>query len=923
MRIFSLLCFLFISASLLATHNRAGEIIVRTAGDCTDLNDQLSICATIITYTETDQTEVDRDSLLISWGDGSTDVIPRVREFPGIRPGIKKNEYVLCHRYTGFGRYTISFSDMNRVAQVLNIDGGSSVNIPFSVSTVYNLTNPLLNGCNNTPELTQIPIENACIGSVWTHNPGAFDVDGDSLAFDFTVPERAAGVPIANYVLPNLHGGQTGSLSIDPRTGQITWDSPAIAGEYNLAFRVKSFRNGIPLDTLVRDMQIFVTECSNDPPELDIPFEEICVVAGETIEFDVVATAPLTDTDQRVRLTAAGRPFDLPVDSATFLPAQDIFLTDPVTKTFRWETNCTHISNQPYFVVFRAEDNFFEVMNIGPRVGGLSTLKTVAIKVVAPPPTGLITAADDESITLTWDKPYACEDEDSPIFLGFTVWRRVGSNPFLPDTCQTGLAGQGYELLTFPEITDMADGRYVYVDTDIERGRTYCYRVVALLGRPIADLGLIFEEIESIPSEEICVQLARDIPLLTKVDVTNTGAAAGAIDVCWLLPDPGALDTILNQGPYRYVLSRADGQTTAPAAFSEIATFTAQSFAEEIDTCFTDTGLNTEGQAYSYRIELFVENETEPIGEGQPASSVFLSGAPTDRAADLSWAATVPWSNFSYDVLRRAPGESDFSLLATVSEPNYRDEGLVNGEEYCYVILASGSYNIDNIPSPLLNNSQELCLTPRDNVPPCPPVLAVTSVCDRGVDCTISENLFNTLNWEEPLAVCGDDDVIGYRVYFNATAGGERGLIANIDDAGTLTFDHMPVNGVTGCYTVTAVDGNGNESAPSNEICVTNCPIYELPNAFTPNEDGQNDRFIPRGRCFIERVDIKFYNRWGQLVFETTDPAINWDGTNLNGEALASGTYYYVGQVFEQRLEGVVPSAEPISGYVELVTGSK
>ncbi|MEL7160509.1 MAG: gliding motility-associated C-terminal domain-containing protein, partial [Bacteroidota bacterium] len=265
MRILTFLClFFFVTGSLLATHNRAGEIIVRASGDCTDINDQLRVCATIITYTETDQTEVDRDSLIISWGDGTTETIARVSEEPGIAPGIKRNRYVLCHQYTGFGRYKISFSDMNRVAQVLNIDGGSSVNIPFSVSTVYNLTNPLLNGCNSSPELTQIPIENACIGSVWTHNPGAFDVDGDSLAFEFTTPERAADVPIANYVLPNLHGGQTGSLTINPETGQITWDSPAIAGEYNLAFMVKSFRNGIPLDTLVRDMQIFVNECSND-----------------------------------------------------------------------------------------------------------------------------------------------------------------------------------------------------------------------------------------------------------------------------------------------------------------------------------------------------------------------------------------------------------------------------------------------------------------------------------------------------------------------------------------------------------------------------------------------------------------------------------------------------------------------------------
>ncbi len=919
MRLF-LLFLLAAPLTLLATHNRAGEIIVRSAGDCGDINNQLRACATIITYTETIQTEVDRDSLVISWGDGSTETIARTLEV-NLGDGIKRNEYEMCHRYSGFGRYFISFQDQNRVAQVLNIDGGSSVNIPFSVYTVYTLSNPLLNGCNSTPELTQTPIENACIGSVWTHNPGAFDVDGDSLAFEFTVPQRAPQVPIRNYVLPNQFGGSTGSLTINAETGQITWDAPAVSGEYNLAFFIKSFRNGIPLDTVVRDMQIFVEECANDPPELDIPFEEICVIAGEIIEFDVTATAPLTDADQRVRLEASGRPFDFPQDSATFLPDQDIYVTDPFTRTFRWETNCSHISNQPYFVVFRAEDDFFQVSNVGSREGGLATLRTVAIKVVAPPPTGLTTLADDESITISWDKPYACEDQADPLFLGFTVWRRIGSNPFVVDTCETGLSGRGYTKLTPTETMEMEDGRFVYIDEDIERGQTYCYRVVALLGRPIANLGLIFEEIESIPSEEVCVQLARDIPLLTKVGVTATGVTDGAIDVCWILPNAEALDTLLNTGPYRYVLSRAEGQTEDPAQFSEIASFSRPFFGSAVDTCFSDLNINTEALPYSYRIELFVENEAEPVGEARPASSVRLSGSPTDEANELNWTANVPWTNTTYDVFRQLPGGSTFEFLVTVDEPAYRDEGLTNGLEYCYYILASGTYNIDNIPAPLLNRSQELCLIPTDNVPPCPPELTVVSVCDRGVDCTVTENLFNTLNWISPMEVCGDMDVAGYRVYFSSDTSSTPQFIDEISGSDQLSFDHIPENGITGCYTVTAFDNNGNESSPSNIVCVSNCPIYELPNVFTPNADNQNDVFVPRSRCFIERVEFKVYNRWGQLVFETEDPAINWDGTNLNGNILPSGTYYYVGQIFEQRLEGVTASPDPISGYIELITG--
>ena len=926
MRSFLLLfSLLIIPVFLTATHNRAGEIIVRQGGDCGNINEQNVVCATIITYTETAQTQVDRDSLILNWGDGDSDVVARSngggRGVP-LGNGIKRNEYTICHRYPGPDRYFLSFQDQNRVANVLNIDGGRSINIPFSVYTVYTLSGPFGQGCNNSPELSQIPIENACIGSVWTHNPGAFDVDGDSLAFEFTTPQRAPNVPVRNYLLPNEQGGTTGSLTLNELTGQITWNAPARAGEYNLAFFVKSFRNGQILDTLVRDMQIFVGECNNEPPTLDLPDEEICVVAGELIEFDVIAGAPLADVDQLVRLGATGRPFDIP-NAATFLPVDSSYRADPLTRTFRWRPECAEISDQPYFVVFRAEDNFFDLFNIGGRSGGLSALRTVAIKVVAPPPENLRAEIDDDNIvTLTWDEPYACEDQVDPQFIGFNVYRRVGSNPFEPDTCQTGLEGRGYTLLNGVTTTEMMDGDYVYVDEDLEPGRTYCYRAVAVLGQTIIELGTTFgRDILSIPSAEVCVQLPREIPLLTKVDVLETDAADGEIDVCWILPEAEALDTILNPGPYRYVLSRATGQTGDLTMFSEITSFTRETFAEPIDTCFTDTGLDTDGTAFSYRIELFTGGRDENQGDAPPASSLRLSGGPTDLANELNWAAQVPWANLEYDVLRRAPGETEFTVIATTIDANYRDEGLMNGDEYCYIIRSSGTYNVDGLPEPLINNSQELCLVPLDNVAPCPPALTVVSPCDREVDCTDQSTLFNSLAWSNPLDVCGDTDVAGYRVYFSSGPDEPSVQVAEIDGASTLSYDDFPTGGITGCYTVTAIDNNGNESDTSNVVCVINCPIYELPNAFTPNGDGQNERFVPTSRCFIERVDFQIFNRWGQLVFETEDPALEWDGKNGGGDDLASGTYYYVGTVFEQQLDGVAPAAAQVSGYIELVRG--
>jgi gliding motility-associated-like protein len=70
----------------------------------------------------------------------------------------------------------------------------------------------------------------------------------------------------------------------------------------------------------------------------------------------------------------------------------------------------------------------------------------------------------------------------------------------------------------------------------------------------------------------------------------------------------------------------------------------------------------------------------------------------------------------------------------------------------------------------------------------------------------------------------------------------------------------------------------------SDSVIVTvyelNCeePDIFIPDAFTPNSDGSNDILFVRGR-FIARMELKIFDRWGELVFETTDPADGWDAT--------------------------------------------
>lgn len=68
-----------------------------------------------------------------------------------------------------------------------------------------------------------------------------------------------------------------------------------------------------------------------------------------------------------------------------------------------------------------------------------------------------------------------------------------------------------------------------------------------------------------------------------------------------------------------------------------------------------------------------------------------------------------------------------------------------------------------------------------------------------------------------------------------------------------------------------------------------NCSIF-FPNVFSPNFDGINDRFVPQGECPFEQFEMKIFDRWGALVYESRDPQAGWDGT-FNGRGVSPGAY--------------------------------
>ncbi|MFZ4739624.1 MAG: gliding motility-associated C-terminal domain-containing protein [Bacteroidales bacterium] len=96
-----------------------------------------------------------------------------------------------------------------------------------------------------------------------------------------------------------------------------------------------------------------------------------------------------------------------------------------------------------------------------------------------------------------------------------------------------------------------------------------------------------------------------------------------------------------------------------------------------------------------------------------------------------------------------------------------------------------------------------------------------------------------------------------------------------------------------GLYSVTATNKCGSSTAIINLVLKNcNCYLY-FPNAFTPNGNDLNECFGAVYDCEFEFYHFYIYNRWGELLFETNNPTVCWDGT-FNKETVTSDVYIWI-----------------------------
>ncbi|HAI75373.1 MAG TPA: hypothetical protein DCM08_03925, partial [Microscillaceae bacterium] len=752
---------------------------------------------------------------------------------------------------------------------------------PFSIETLL-LIDPFL-GINNTPVLSVPPVDIACRRQRFTHNAGAFDVDGDSLSYRMTTPKRSPTQNVIGYIDPIFvqpigaaENGGAAQFGINPITGVLFWDAPNATGEYNIAFIVEEWRRGVRIGFVVRDMQIRVVDCNNNRPTMVTP-PPICVEAGTLLTQVLSATDP---DNNRITISAAGGPFNtFFANRATFVPFAPQPQLPPASGTFNWQTACEHVRTQPYQVVLRATDS-----PPPPQTSALVNVTTWQITVLGPRPTGLTATPGARSIVLNWNA-YTCANATEIV-----IWRREGCSTWSPGACEGGVPGYtGYVPIARVPVSQTS-----FVDNDggrgLRRGLSYSYRITANFAPPAGGT--------SFASNEACNNVAIDVPLITQVSVTNTDPANGQVALKWTRAFQ--INPVSFPPPYRYRIFRASGQNPAGNSFVQIGSIT--SAADTIT--FADAGLNTRDLSYAYRIALDYGPSSLFKDSSDVASTVRLTVAAFGNGLRLTWNYNVPWSNANQQhiVYRNVNGTFQRIGEATVGAtgtPTFVDNGtfqnirLIPGQTYCYYVQTVGSYFNPLVLSPLLNNSQQACGVPRDDTPPCPPTIALDAADCRTFDPSLP--LQNNLTWRNaPASAQCDTDITAYRLYFSPTDPGELNLLTQTT---SLAFLHQNLNSLAGCYQVTAVDFANNESELSNKVCQDNCIKYDLPNVLTPNGDGSNDFFRPfPDYRFVRSVQFDVFNRWGGKVFSTNKVEIDWDGKG-GGGPLEAGTYFYSAQV--------------------------
>lgn len=181
----------------------------------------------------------------------------------GSLPGIE--QYIYSGNFTfpqQCNDWIISYSLCCRNAAITNLNSASSYSM-YVEATMDN-TNGI---CQNSPVFTTLPIPYICTNQLFNFNHGVVDIDGDSLVYSMINPLTGSNQPIPYSLGLSVATPMSlnGPFNFDVSTGQMSF-TPDAQQQAVVTVLVQEYRNGILIGSTMRDIQIIVINCNNNPP---------------------------------------------------------------------------------------------------------------------------------------------------------------------------------------------------------------------------------------------------------------------------------------------------------------------------------------------------------------------------------------------------------------------------------------------------------------------------------------------------------------------------------------------------------------------------------------------------------------------------------------------------------------------------------
>ena len=739
------------------------------------------------------------------------------------------------------GPYDIVYQRCCRNWSISNINNAGSTGMTLHAL----IPEPIDSTCNSSPVFDVLPPSFLCNNYEMELDFSASDADGDSLVYELCTPFSGATVDQPQPSPPDTppfvgiswSSGYSASepfstingLSLDSQTGILT-GIPDEIGIFAVAICVKEYRDGVLLSEIFRDYQINIYNCPSVIESVFSEQQESDLCSGLEITFENISS----NSDSFFwDFGIEGIETDTSSEGEpTFIfPSPGTYI---VTLIAEPGGDCADTSYQSYFVA-NPISAFFDTPQIS-----CDTITTYSFQ-----------AQGDYSGPATFYWNFGNSQTDTVENPGNITFPGPGNYNITLSVQANGCLSNYISEITIPEIVDA----------------------------------------EIVAQSEFC----------TGFEITFENASTNAQSYQWIVGDPGdqlystqisPTFSFTNEGVYPVTLIAYNDLACPDTAlqFFELYPYMMPYFEVPVPVyCFNDHEIDlvAEGTYQDFAtIEWdFGNNASQQFSNDILASDITYSepgvypvtltiienGCEKNYTQNIEIHPNPVASFIALDSNGCKPLNVQFVNLSEAWTPMNYQWNFTNGS-FSIAENPSTDFNISGSFYPTLTvNTTSGCIDEDSYTLETPIVVYPLPQANFSIEPSI-------VNILDPEVYVSDFSQSAVTVFYNISNGdstGQANFSYQFNDAGQFEITQTVWNEF-GCF-----------SQVTGGVRVEGF-LFFMPNSFTPNGDGYNDILIPEYTGVLD-YSFQVYDRWGQLIFQSYDPAIGWDGNNAQ-----EGVYNYL-----------------------------